>query len=120
MQKILNFISRCLNFFKQEQLTSEEVLTCIPTAWICVIHGPDSLRKRLEAQYDLTDGELGDAELVSRLKTLLVKGRIDLEVRQWQNPIDRKFYLHQQCRIARPGNPNAHITQPAPPRIVPA
>ena len=120
MQKILNFISRCLSFFTQEQLTSEEVLTCIPTAWICVIHGPYSLRKRLEAQYNLTEGKLGGAELFYHLKKLEAKGRIELEVRQWQNPIDRKFYLHQQCRIARPGNPNAHITQPAPPRIVPA
>ncbi|MBY0538073.1 hypothetical protein K2P47_01595 [Patescibacteria group bacterium] len=120
MKKILDYIVSLWNFFQQEKLTEDDVLSCVPTTWICIIHGQDSLRKRLEIHYALEDGELSDAEVLIKLKGLEAKGLIELEMRQRQNPIDKKPYFHQQCRKARTIQPNLPERSEAAPELATA
>lgn len=103
MDRFLNWLLRLSELFGTHQLTAEEVLTCVPTDWICTIHGKESLRQKLQTTYGLERHEPGDGELYSLLKVLEARGLIELETRMWQNPHDHNHYPHQQCRKARVG-----------------
>ncbi len=105
MVKFIKIITNFFNFFNSQQLTAEEVLTCVPTDWICTIYGQNSLSKRLELKHQLYE-RLADSELYYHLKSLDAQGLIELEPRQWQNPIDKNFYVHQQCRKIQTIKPN--------------
>ena len=118
MDSLLNWVLRVLALFGPQQLTADEVLVHVPTDWICTIHGHNSLRMKLQREYELGSDGPGDGELYGLLKILEARGLIELETRLWQNPYDNNHYLHQQCRKARGGTP-FQTTSPELGRIPP-
>jgi hypothetical protein len=79
-------------------LTKEELYAHIPSEWICLFYGKQSLLQRVQATYSLADNDGTRVHLRAIVHELVKEGRILCECRTWPDKEEDTNFHHTQCR----------------------
>ncbi len=87
-------------------LTKDELYTHIPSEWICVFYGPQSLLARVQTAHGIADNDGTRVHLRALLRELSNEGRILCECRTWPDREKDTNFHHTQCRLVSEAKPD--------------
>jgi ferredoxin-thioredoxin reductase catalytic subunit len=86
--------------------TKEELYAYIPSEWICLFYGKQSLLQRVQATYGIADNDGTRAHLRALVHELKRDGRILCECRTWPDKEEDTNFHHTQCRLSPEDKPD--------------